>query len=187
MPAGRGLVAGPLRKSFPETGCRIEIITTGIFLCDSACQHTNLCLVQAPLTNACRHTHSDPWPLSSLHNTWATRATPASRANIRQAFGDTSFSNMLAGIASNRVNALRLAFATIGISAFIFIYFTAPDLFSSVSLPQFSAFTLSEEEIPNIVHFAHLIRPDNVTGIREIKFQFKHFVAIYSAHYHLNP
>jgi len=45
-----------------------------------------------------------------------------------------------------------------------------------------------EEKIPNIVHFAHLIpSPADSTGEKEIKFSFRNFVAIYSAHYHLQP
>lgn len=41
-------------------------------------------------------------------------------------------------------------------------------------------------EIPNIVHFVHLL-PDEMVGNGNIEFEFRHFLSIYSAHYYLNP
>lgn len=98
---------------------------------------------------------------------------------------------MLARFTTNRAQTLRLLAATVVFWTLVLSYFSARHLLPTVSVSHFASFlnsgsTESSEEIPNIVHFAHLIRP-NATGGKEITFQFRHFVAIYSAYYHLNP
>ena len=41
--------------------------------------------------------------------------------------------------------------------------------------------------IPNIVHFIHLVRLDPISGAARFEFQFRQFVAVYSAWYYLKP
>lgn len=41
-------------------------------------------------------------------------------------------------------------------------------------------------EIPNIVHFVHILPPELVSN-GNIQFEFRHFLSIYSAHFYLNP
>src|SRR5579859_2755539 len=92
---------------------------------------------------------------------------------------------MLTRFATNRAQTLRILSVTAAFSILVGIYFSARHVFPTVSISHLSTFRGSEE-IPNIVHFAHLIRP-NATGGKEITFKFQQFVAIYSAHYHLHP
>jgi hypothetical protein len=95
---------------------------------------------------------------------------------------------MLARFTTNRAQALRLISATVVFSGLLIFYFSARHLFPTISISHLPTFRSPEEEIPNIVHFAHLIPgPANATDSKEIKFKFRNFIAIYSAYYHLHP
>ena len=58
-------------------------------------------------------------------------------------------------------------------------------------IPSFPSISLTKgtvtqvPDIPNIVHFVHLIRGSDSEPV--VEFPFRQFVAIYSAHYYLNP
>lgn len=61
--------------------------------------------------------------------------------------------------------------------------------FSLPSFPSLGSLTKGKvtqsSTIPNIVHFVHLVRGSDSEPV--VEFPFRQFVAIYSAHYHLNP